>query len=101
MVCKQDGRDAKDSVDIIGVPNAKKDLCNEITFSKDLATGGVICYECIEYNKKVKYGERVEDIEPRHTNVLFDKHDDGSLPISQVVTLKIPSCFVDEKPNEK
>ena len=94
MVCKQDGRDAKDSVDIIGVPNAKKDLCNEITFSKDLATGGVIRYECIEYNKKVKYGERVEDIEPRHTNVLFDKHDDGSLPISQVVTLKIPACFV-------
>ena len=104
MVCKQDGRDAKDSVDIIGVPNAKKDLCNEITFSKDLATGGVIRYECIEYNKKVKYGERVEEIEPRHTNVLFDKHDavyDGGLPISQVVTLKIPSCFVDEKPNEK
>jgi hypothetical protein len=101
MVCKQDGRDAKDSVDIIGAPNAKKDLCNEITFSKDLATGGVIRYECIEYNKKVKYGERVEDIEPRHTNVLFDKHDDGSLPISQVVKLKIPPCFVDEKPNEK
>ena len=94
MVCKQDGRDAKDSVDIIGVPNAKKDLCNEITFSKDLATGGVVRYECIEYNKKMKYGERVEEIEPRHTNVLFDKHDDGSLPISQVVTLKIPPCFV-------
>jgi hypothetical protein len=49
----------------------------------------------------MKYGERVEVIEPRHSNVLFDKHDDGSLPISQVVTLKIPSCFVDEKPNEK
>jgi hypothetical protein len=52
----------------------------------------------------MKYGERVEKIKPRHTNVLFDKHDavyDGGLPISQVVTLKIPSCFVDEKPNEK
>ena len=104
MVCKQDGRDAKDSVDIIGVPNAKKDLCNEITFSQDLATGGVIRYECIEYNKKVKYGERVEEIEPRHTNVLFDKHDavyDGSLPISQVVKLKIPPCFAEEKLNKE
>ena len=104
MVCKQDGRDAKDSVDIIGVPNAKKDLCNEITFSKDLATGGVIRYECIEYNKKVKYGEHVEEIEPRHTNVRFDKHKalyNGSLPISQVVTIQIPPCFVEEKLNKE
>ena len=98
------GRDAKDSVDIVGTPDAKKDLCNEITFSKDLATDGVVRYKCIEYNKKVKFGDHPEEIEPRHTNVRFDKHDavyDGGLPISQVVTLKIPSCFVDEKPNEK
>jgi hypothetical protein len=47
MVCKENGRDAKDSVDIVG-PDVKKDLCNEITFSKDLATGGVVRYECIE-----------------------------------------------------
>ncbi len=104
MVCKQNGRDAKDSVDIVGASDAKKDLCNEITFSKDLATGGVVRYECIEYNKKVKFGERPEEIEPRHTNVRFDKHDaiyDGNIPISQVVKLKIPPCFVEEKLNEE
>ncbi|SHK93124.1 DUF4419 domain-containing protein [Fibrobacter sp. UWB12] len=104
MVCKQNGRDAKDSVDIVGAPDAKKDLCNEITFSKDLATGGVVRYECIEYNKKVKYGERSEEIESRHTNVRINKYDavyDGRLSISQVVTLKIPSCFVEEKLNKQ
>ena len=103
MVCKENGRNAKDSVDIVG-PDVKKDLCNEITFSKDLATGGVVRYECIEYNKKVKYGERSEEIEPRHTNVRFNKYDavyDGRLSISQVVKLKIPPCFVEEKLNEE
>ncbi len=106
MVCKENGRDAKDSVDIVGAPDAKKDLCNEITFSKDLATGGVVRYKCIEYNKKVKFGKRPEEIKPRHTNVRFDKHDavyDGryNLPISKVVQLKIPSCFVEEKLNKQ
>lgn len=104
MVCKENGRDAKDSVDIFGAPDAKKDLCNEITFSKDLATDGVVRYKCIEYNKKVKFGKRPEEIEPRHTNVRFNKHKalyDGSLPISQVVKLKIPPCFVEEKLNKE
>jgi hypothetical protein len=103
MVCKENGRNAKDSVDIVG-PDVKKDLCNEITFSKDLATGGVVRYECIEYNKKVKYGERSEEIEPRHTNVRFIKYDavyDGRLSILQVVRIKIPPCFVEEKLNEE
>jgi hypothetical protein len=103
MVCKENGRNAKDSVDIVG-PDVKKDLCNEITFSKDLATGGVVRYECIEYNKKVKYGERSEEIEPRHTNVRFNKYDavyDGRLSILQVVRIKIPPCFVEEKLNKE
>ena len=104
MVCKENGRDAKDSVDIVGAPDAKKDLCNEITFSKDLATDGVVRYKCIEYNKKVKFGKRPEEIEPRHTNVRFDKHKalyNGSLPISQVVTIQIPPCFAEEKLNKE
>ena len=103
MVCKENGRNAKDSVDIVG-PDVKKDLCNEITFSKDLATGGVVRYECIEYNKKVKYGERSEEIEPRHTNVRFNKYDavyEGRLSILEVVRIKIPPCFVEEKLNEE
>jgi len=100
MVCKQNGKNAKDSVDIAGEPHAKKDLCNEITFSKDLSTGGVVRYECIEYNKKVKFGSLPEKIKPRHTNVRFNKHNSvytlKSIPVSQVVTLTIPPCFVEE-----
>ena len=54
----------------------------------------------------MKFGKRPEEIKPRHTNVRFDKHDavyDGryNLPISQVVKLKIPPCFVEEKLNKE
>ena len=103
MVCKQNGQDAKDSVDIIGAPATKKSLCSEIKFSKDLATGGVVRYECIEYNKKVGASERVV---PTYYNAYFNKRNDVydtryNLPISQVVKLKIPPCFVEEKLNEE
>ena len=128
MVCKQNGQDAKDSVDIVGAVNAKKSLCSEIKFSKDLATGGVVRYECIEYNKKVVFRERNETLDtahsalldsliarfnaengnarekvyPTYTNAYFNKHNDvydvwRNIPLSQVVTLKIPSCFVEEQ----
>lgn len=125
MVCKENGRDAKDSVDIVGAVNAKKSLCSEIKFSKDLSTGGVVRYECIEYNKKVVFKERNEKLDtahsalldsliagfkaengnarekvyPTYTNAYFNKHNDvydvwRNIPLSQVVTLKIPACFV-------
>lgn len=95
MVCKQNGQEAKDSVDIIGAPATKKNLCSEIKFSKDLATGGVVRYECIEHNKKVGASERVV---PTYINEYFNKRHDVydaryNLPISQVVQLKIPACF--------
>ena len=95
MVCKQNGQEAKDSVDIIGAPATKKNLCSEIKFSKDLATGGVVRYECIEHNKKVGASERVV---PTYINEYFSKHRDVydaryNLPITQVVQLKIPACF--------
>ena len=127
MVCKQNGQDAKDSVDIIGAPATKKSLCSEIKFSKDLATGGVVRYECIEYNKIIVpkkrekmlnskdstladslmarfnalYGEPRERIRSTYTNAYFNKRNDVydtryNLPISQVVKLKIPACFVEE-----
>jgi len=132
MVCKENGQDAKDSVDIIGTPSAKKSLCSEIKFSKDLATGGVVRYECIEYNKIIVpkkrekmlnskdstladslmarfnalYGEPRERIRSTYTNAYFNKRNDVydtryNLPISQVVKLKIPPCFVEEKLNEE
>ena len=98
MVCKQNGQEAKDSVDIVGAPATKKNLCSEIKFSKDLATGGVVRYECIEHNKKVGASERVVTT---YINEYFNKRHDVydaryNLPISQVVTLKIPACFVEE-----
>ena len=127
MVCKQNGQDAKDSVDIIGAPATKKSLCSEIKFSKDLATGGVVRYECIEHNKIIVpkkrekmlnskdstladslmarfnalYGEPRERIRSTYTNAYFNKRNDVydtryNLPISQVVKLKIPACFVEE-----
>ncbi|WP_405329132.1 DUF4419 domain-containing protein [Fibrobacter sp.] len=128
MVCKQNGQDSKDSVDIVGAPATKKSLCSEIKFSKDLATGGVVRYECIEYNKIIVpkkrkkklnskeaaladslmawsnalYVEPRERIRSTYTNAYFNKRHDVydsryNLPISQVVTLKIPACFVEEK----
>ena len=129
MVCKQNGRISKDSVDIIGTHerDAKKDLCSEITFSKDLATGDIIRYMCTEFNKKTKdpCREKVSSKNPA-TKALFRaacdekrKKKDGDSQdrpivnqrydkqyavygwlndsLSNKVSLKIPPCFVEEK----
>ncbi len=92
--------------------DAKKSLCSEIIFTKDLVTGNVNHYECNEFNKKLEQNE-IEiilnelgrnEIIPVFRNDIFVRSDevhDGRLSISDVVTLKIPPCFVDEKPNEK
>jgi len=102
MVCKQNGRTAKDSVEIVNAPNAKKELCNEITFSKDIATGEVIRYECLEYEKKLANG----NTQKNYMNHYFDKNESiydewNHMPISQRASLKIPPCFVEEKITEK
>jgi hypothetical protein len=73
--------------------DAKKSLCSEIIFTKDLATGGVNHYECNEFNKKLEQNEII----PVSRNDIFvrsDKVHDGNLSLSDVVTLKIPPCFV-------
>ena len=112
MVCKQNGQSAKDTVEIVVDLDAKKSLCSEIIFTKDLVTGNVNHYKCNEFNKKVELNE-IEiilnelgrnEIIPVFRNDIFVRSDevhDGRLSISDVVTLKIPPCFVDEKPNEK
>ena len=91
----------------MGDLDAKKSLCSEIIFTKDLATGGVNHYECNEFNKKLEQNE-IEiilnelgrnEIIPVFTNRIFDRSDkvhDGRISISDVVTLKIPACFVEE-----
>ena len=104
MVCKQNGQPAKDTVEIVVDLDAKKSLCSEIIFTKDLVTGSVNHYECNEFNKKHEQNE-VEiilnglgrnEIIPVFKNRIFDRSAEvhyGRLPISQVVTLKIPACF--------
>ena len=84
--------------------DAKKSLCSEIIFTKDLVTGSVNHYECNEFNKKLEQNE-VEiilnelgrnEIIPVFTNRIFDRSDkvhDGRISLSDVVTLKIPACF--------
>lgn len=128
MVCKRNGRVSKDSVDIIGTRerDAKKDLCSEITFSKDLASGDIIRYMCTEINKKTKdpcremastknpaakslfrraceekRKKKDDDSQDRAVvNQRYEKHyavygwlNDS---LSNMVSLKIPPCFVEE-----
>ena len=76
----------------MGDLDAEKALCSEIIFTKDLVTGSVNHYECNEFNKKSGRNEII----PVSRNDIFVRSDGvhyGSLPISQVVTLKIPACF--------
>jgi len=112
MVCKQDGQPAKDSVEIVGNLDEKKALCSEIIFTKDLVTGSVNHYECNEFNKKLEQNENEiilnklvrNEIIPVSTNRTFDRFDKvryGRISLSDVVSLKIPACFVEEKLNKE
>ena len=104
MVCKQNGQPAKDTVEIVVDLDAKKSLCSEIIFTKDLVTGSVNHYECNEFNKKHEQNE-VEiilnglgrnEIIPVFRNDIFVRSDEvhyGRISISDAVTLKIPPCF--------
>ena len=120
MVCKQNGQPAKDTVEIVVDLDAKKSLCSEIIFTKDLVTGSVNHYECNEFNKKLEQNENEiilnklaqneneiilnklaqNEIIPVSTNRTFDRFDKvryGRISLSDVVSLKIPACFVEEK----
>lgn len=104
MVCKQNGRIAKDSVEIVNAPNAKKDLCNEITFSKDIATGEVIRYHCLEYEKKLPNGNTQKNWSNNYfdkNRAIYEEWDRMHMPVSQRASLKVPSCFVEEMITEK
>ncbi|WP_295056442.1 hypothetical protein [uncultured Fibrobacter sp.] len=107
MVCKQNGQSAKDSVEIVGNLDEKKALCSEIIFTKDLVTGSVNHYECNEFNKKLEQNENEiilnklvqNEIIPVSKNRTFDRFDKvryGRISLSDVVSLKIPACFVEE-----
>lgn len=102
MVCKQNEQPAKDSVEFVGYSNVRKDLCSEIIFTKDLATGGVNHYRCNEFNKEVRHqAYRFENkVIPVYKKYSFDRSyavNFRNFPLSQVIKLKIPPCFVEEK----
>ena len=96
MVCKRKGQPSKASVEIVGDLDAEKALCSEIIFTKDFVSGNVNRYECNEFNKKSGRNEII----PVSRNDIFVRSDEvhyGRLSISDVVSLKIPPCFVEEK----
>ena len=94
--CKGGGS-AKDSVEIVGYFDVIKEHCDEIRFSKDLATGGINYLKCIQedplFKKPVKFvSKSIKTLFDRY-HAMYAKED---LSLNQVVTLKIPACFVKE-----
>lgn len=102
MVCKENGQDAKGEVVVNGAPKenefpfskGNKHQCNEITFSKDIASGGVDRYTCFEYTKKNQSSEK------RKKFVFSFRKKDLKMSPAKIITLQIPACF-EEVPLEK
>jgi len=99
LECKGEGSE-KDSVEIAGYSDIIKEYCDEIRFTKDLATGGINYLECIKGVAKrdpqfpkmpVKPAQSFELVDRYHA--MYVKED---LSLNQVVKLKIPPCFVEE-----
>lgn len=91
--CKGEGS-AKDSVEIVGYSDVIKEHCDEIRFSKDLATGGINYLECIQedplFKKPVKFvSKSIKTLFDRY-HAMYAKED---LSLNQVVKLKLPACF--------
>ncbi len=90
----------KDSIEIVGYSDVIKELCDKIHFTKDLATGGINYLRCVKGvtkrdplfpKKPVKSAQSFELFDRYHA--MYVKED---LSLNQVVTLKIPACFVQE-----
>jgi hypothetical protein len=93
--CKGEGNE-KDSVEIIGYSDKIKEHCDEIRFTKDFATGGINYLECIKreplFTKKPIKFPTIYTLFDRY-HAMYVKED---LSLNQVVTLKLPACFVKE-----
>ena len=90
----------KDSVEIAGYSGIIKEHCDEIRFTKDLATGGINYLECIKGVAKRDPQFPKMPVKPAQSFELFDRYHamyvKEDLSLNQVVTLKIPPCFVEE-----
>jgi len=95
--CKGEGS-AKDSVEIVGYSDVIKEHCDEIRFSKDLATGGINYLRCIQGKAKRDPLFPKKPVKPAKVSTLFDRYHamyvKEDLSLNQVVKLKIPPCFV-------
>ena len=97
--CKGEGS-AKDSVEIVGYSDVIKEHCDEIRFTKDFATGGINYLRCVKGVTKRDPLFPKKPVKPAQSFELFDRYHamyvKEDLSLNQVVTLKIPACFVQE-----
>ena len=93
MVCKKNGQDAKDTVVLKGLIEKEwktekiKKPCNEISFSRNVATDGVSSYNCYEY-KNINGDIRKWFV------YSFNKEDFAEDP-TRIIIPQIPACFED------
>jgi hypothetical protein len=90
----------KDSIEIVGYSDVIKEHCDKIHFTKDLATGGINYLRCVKGVTKRDPLFPKKPVKPAKSFVLFDRYHamyaKEDLSLNQVVTLKIPACFVKE-----
>lgn len=88
----------KDSVEVIGYFDVIKEHCDKIHFMKDLATGGINYLRCVKGVTKRDPQFPKKPVKPAKSIWLFDRYHamyaKEDLSLNQVVTLKIPACFV-------
>ena len=97
--CNGEGSE-KDSVEVIGYFDVIKEHCDEIRFTKDFATGGINYLRCVKGVTKRDPLFPKKPVKPAKSFELFDRYHamyvKEDLSLNQVVTLKIPACFVEE-----
>ncbi|MBR6943935.1 MAG: hypothetical protein IKH55_13060, partial [Fibrobacter sp.] len=97
--CHGEGSE-KDSVEVIGYFDVIKEHCDEIRFTKDFATGGINYLRCVKGVTKRDPLFPKKPVKPAKSFELFDRYHamyvKEDLSLNQVVTLKIPACFVEE-----
>ena len=97
--CNQDDG-KKDSIEITGYSGVVKEQCDEVRYTMDLATGGINFLQCIKGKAKRDPQFPKKPVKPAKSFELFDRYHamyvKEDLSLNQVVTLKIPACFVKE-----
>lgn len=97
--CIQDD-EKKDSIEITGYSGVIKEQCDELLYTEDFATGGINYLRCTKGKAKRDPQFHKKPVKPAKSFVLFDRYRamyvKEDLSLNQVVTLKIPPCFVEE-----